>query len=70
MKCLYHAVKLFLTRDGYLWIRQSKFYKWLPHFGWSKNVTDSEHWQPDNPVIGWVAVLHKLFAKGKVKKGD
>ena len=70
MKCLYYAIKLFKIRGGYLWMRPSKFCKWIPHFGWSKGVVDAEHWQPDNPVTGWRVLFHMFVAKGKVGKGD
>jgi hypothetical protein len=69
MKCIYHAIKLFIKNDGYIWIRRSKFCEWIPHFGWSKGVKDSKHWQPDNTVEGWKVLFHMFVAKGKVKKG-
>lgn len=70
MKCLYYAIKLFSQKGGYLWMRKSKFCKWIPHFGWSSGVVNGEHWQPDNPVKGWKVFFHKIIAQGKVKKGE
>lgn len=72
MKCVYYAVKLFVLRGGYLWMRKSKYSKYLPHFGWSKSVSNSESWQPDDVhlLIGWKMILFKFFEKGKVRKGD
>jgi len=70
MKCIYHAIKLFRLRGGYIFIRESRFCKQIPHFGWAKDIIDGEHWQPDNPKTGWRVLVHMIFAKGKVKKGD
>jgi len=61
---------MWLARGGYLWVRKSKICKFIPHFGWSKGVTDAEHWQPDKPMHGWKVLLIKWCAKGEVKPGD
>lgn len=61
---------MFLKRGGYIWIRRSKFCKWIPHVGWSSGIEGGEHWQPDEPTTGCKVLIHKFFAKGKVKPGD
>jgi len=70
MKCIYHAIRLFATKGGYIWMRKSKDNRFIPHFGWSKGVTGSEHWQPDTHLVWWKELIHMFFARGKVKKGD
>jgi len=70
MKCIYHALKMFKERGGYIFIRTSHYNKKIPHFGWAKGITEGEHWQPDHPLTGWKVLIHMFFAKGKVKKGD
>ena len=70
MKCIYHAIKQYSTKGGYLWMRRSKFCRWIPHFGRSDGIVGGEHWQPDNPTKGWKVFFHMFFAKGRVKKGD
>lgn len=70
MKCLYHALKLWHQRGGYLWVRRSNWCRWLPHFGWCKEVKGAVHWQPLRPLKGWKVFFHKAFARGKIRKVD
>lgn len=70
MKCVYHAFRLWFQRGGYLFVRRSRFSRFIPHFGWCRGVIDAEHWQPKRPKRGWRVLLHKIWARGYIKKGD
>jgi hypothetical protein len=70
MKCIYHAIRMFIKyKTGYIFIRRSDYCRFMPHFGWCKDIVKAKHWQPIHPKHGFLNILiHKLFAKGYIKE--
>jgi hypothetical protein len=69
--CLIFAIRLWLTRGGYLIVRKSRA-GWFPHFLWCSNLVDAKvvHFAPQKIAPWWYRPIHMLWFHNVVKYDD
>jgi len=71
--CLIFAIGKFIRFGGYIIVRKSRT-TWIPHFMWTKSITnlEIEEYKPIKPLNGklfrWFPI-HVMIFEGRVRKG-
>lgn len=67
--CLFFAIYCWWRRGGYVAFRRSRHIGGL-HFLWSPDLKRWVHYGPISPQKMPYALIHKLWYRGKIKRGD
>lgn len=68
--CLFWALRKYAREGGYLGMRRSHHWRWIPHFIWSKDLKEWHGFVPLSPKNGPIAKLFCWWFRGEVKKEE
>ena len=66
--CILYAIPKFITEGGYVIISWSPRNRYIPHFSWSRDLSEVEGFVPVKPKTGLLGVLTSPFFNGFLKK--
>jgi len=68
--CVFWALRQLRRHGGYVALRRSLHFRWIPHLLWSPDLVTWTSYSPIRPKQGWKVLLDCLWFEGYIQEGD